>query len=287
VAQACCRQATLAGHEATLLLAIKPGGTHADEFGGFHLRTLDSQPPHYDIPVRLIRWLADNPQDVLVLNSCEQADVAIPFVPQSTHVISAIHDTAARYFSPAIRYQDATDGIIAVSKTVADRFSSELKDASKLHVVLNGTVFPDGVAPLPSAQRADDLVFLGGEKPVKGAFDCLALWNVLQRRGFAGKLHWFGEIGPAFLARIDSAPARERIALHGRKPRLDIFQAAARSKAFLMLSRVEPFGMATIECMGMGCLPVAWDIPTGTKEIVRDGAGYFAPIGDYDSLAVA
>ena len=36
-----------------------------------------------------------------------------------------------------------------------------------------------------------------------------------------------------------------------------------------MLSRVEPFGMATIECMGMGCLPVAWDIQTGTREILR------------------
>jgi hypothetical protein len=37
--------------------------------------------------------------------------------------------------------------------------------------------------------------------------------------------------------------------------------------------------------MGMGCLPVAWDIPTGTKEIVRDGAGYFAPLGDFEALS--
>src|SRR4029078_2273713 len=100
-------------------------------------------------------------------------------------------------------YQGATDGIIAVSRTVADRFSGRLKDASKLHVVLNGTVFPEGMEPLPSGQRADDLVFLGGEKPVKGAFDCLALWSELHRCGFGGKLHWFGEIGPAFLARIE------------------------------------------------------------------------------------
>jgi len=53
-----------------------------------------------------------------------------------------------------------------------------------------------------------------------------------------------------------------------------------------MLSRVEPFGMATIEAMGMGCLPVAWDIQTGTREIVDDGeTGFFAPLGDADALA--
>jgi hypothetical protein len=52
-----------------------------------------------------------------------------------------------------------------------------------------------------------------------------------------------------------------------------------------MLSRVEPFGMATIECMGMGCLPVAWDLATGTKEIVDRDYSFFAPLGDYYCLA--
>jgi glycosyltransferase involved in cell wall biosynthesis len=154
-----------------------------------------------------------------------------------------------------------------------------------LHVVLNGTVFPDEAVPAPTAERPDDIVFLGGEKPFKGAFDCLGMWSALHERGYQGRLHWFGEIEPNFLARIDALPARDRILLYGRQPRLVIFQTAARCKAFLMLSRVEPFGMATIECIGMGCLAVAWDIPTGTKEIVRGGAGYFAPLGDFDALA--
>lgn len=285
VAQACCRQAVQAGHAATLLLALKPRGAHADEFGGFQLRTLDSQPPHVDIPVHLIHWLAENPQDAMVFNSCEQADIAIPYVPQHTRTVSVIHDTAERYFDPAVRYEKSLDGIMAVSESVADRFRRRLRDPSKLHVVLNGTVLPEEVVPASSAERADDIVFLGGEKPIKGAFDCLGLWSALNEHGYQGRLHWFGEIDPSFLARIDVLPGRERIVLYGRRPRLAIFQTAARSKAFLMLSRVEPFGMATIECMGMGCLPVAWDIPTGTKEIVRDGAGYFAPLGDFDALA--
>jgi hypothetical protein len=52
-----------------------------------------------------------------------------------------------------------------------------------------------------------------------------------------------------------------------------------------MLSRVEPFGMATIEGMAMGCIPIAWDIRTGTKEIVTEGTGSFVPLGNSTALA--
>src|SRR5690606_17217894 len=85
--------------------------------------------------------------------------------------------------------------------------------------------------------------------------------------------------------RIQAQEGADRILLHGRRSRADIFAAAARSRVLLMLSRVEPFGMATVEAMGMGCMPVAWDVPGGTREIVRPGEGAFAPLADYGALA--
>ena len=121
MAQACCRQAALAGHLATLLLALPPKG-HAAEFGGFQLKSLGAKAPYNDIPARLTDWLAHNPQDVLVLNGCEPADIAIPYVPSSTRIVYAVHDTAERYFSAALRYESELDAIVAVSQTVAGRF---------------------------------------------------------------------------------------------------------------------------------------------------------------------
>jgi hypothetical protein len=286
VAEACCRQAALAGHAATLLLALPPKG-HAAEFGGFQLRSLDARAPFSDVPSRLVQWLAGNPQDLLVLNGCEEADFAIPYLPQSTRLLYAVHDTAERYFAAAMRHESEIDAIVAVSRTVADRFRHRLHDQGKLHIVLNGTVLPDRTEQLHTTERAGDLMFLGGDKPIKGAFDVLALWDVLLRKNFNGRLHWFGEVSSAFRNAIERVAGSERIVVHGRQPRLAIFEAAARSKVLLMLSRVEPFGMATIECMGMGCLPVAWDIPTGTKEIMLDGEGHFARLGDFDALANA
>lgn len=286
VAQGCCKESALAGHDATLLLALEPTG-HATDHGGAKLESLGATPPYADIPARLVAWLAANPQDILVLNGCEQADVAIPFIPASTRVVYAVHDTADRYFNVALRCEGDLDGVVAVSRTVADRFRDRMNDPSKLHVVHNGTVFPTRLHDTLAAIRADDLVFLGGDDAVKGAFDLRALWQALYARGFAGRLHWFGALGEAMRSRIANLDGAERITIHGRQPRKAIFSVAGRSKVVLMLSRAESFGMVTVECMGMGCLPIAWDIATGTKEIVGAGEGAFVSLGDYDALATA
>ncbi len=286
VAQACCRQAAAAGHKVTLLLALSATG-HAAEFGGFLLESLQAPPPYTDIPVRLAHWLRDNPQDILLLNGCEEADCAIPYIASNTRVVYVVHDTADRYFAAALRHERKLDAIIAVSETVAARFRERLNNPAKLSVAWNGTILPLAIDLVLKARRADDLIFLGGDKSLKGAYDVLELWNILVLRGYDGRLHWFGELSETFRARVASLPHACRIAVYGRQPRRAVFEAASCAKIILMLSRVEPFGMATVECMGMGCIPVAWDIDTGTKEIVNKGEGIFAPLGDYAALAQA
>jgi Glycosyl transferases group 1/Glycosyltransferase Family 4 len=284
VAQACCRQAALAGHNVTLLMMVSPTG-HAAEFGDFRVESLGAKLPYADVPQRIVGWMRHNPQDIVVLNGCEEADAAIPHIPADTRVVYAVHDTAPRYFNVALRHEAAIDAVVAVSETVASRFGHRLRDANKLRIAHNGTVFPLALNFVLSSKREDDIVFLGGDNHFKGAFDVIALWKVLQRRRFAGHLHWFGEVGAALRSQIARLPDTSRILLRGQTPRQEIFETAARSRIVLPLSRVESFGMATIECMGMGCLAAAWDVKTGTREIVSVEQGAFAPLGDYNRLA--
>lgn len=283
VAQACCRQAALAGHDVTLLMLL-PATGHAVEFGGIRIESLNATPPYSDAPRRIIEWLRRNPQDVVFLNGCEQADVAIPHVPGGTRIIYVVHDAATHYFQAAIRNQTSLDAIIAVSKTAAS-FRHRLLTPEKLHVALNGTIFPISVETALSAARHDDLVFLGGDNYLKGSYDVLHVWAALQARGYAGRLHWFGHIGEEMRTEVAKTPGAERVLLHGRQPRLRIFETAMRSRVILMLSRADAFGMVTVECMGMGCLTAAWDINSGTREIVAVDECAFAPLGDYERLA--
>jgi hypothetical protein len=63
---------------------------------------------------------------------------------------------------------------------------------------------------------------------------------------------------------------------------------AAESDVFLMPSRKESFGMVTIEAMSMGCVPLAYDIISGSTEIIEHGkSGLLLPLGDFMAWARA
>jgi glycosyltransferase involved in cell wall biosynthesis len=284
VALSCVRQAHASGHEATLLLVLSSTGwLDQEDQNGFLLDSLGLEPPAKHAPTAILRWLEVHPQNFVVINNCEQADVAIPYVPSAVRSVYVVHDTARRYWEPARRHESALDGIVAVSHTVARQFENQLCSRGKLRVIHNGSRF----APLPQSgmDRPSDILVCCGDNPTKGAYDALSLWNQLAQTEFKGELHWFGRMGPAFQRRIRMLPDSSRIHLYGRAPRSQIFARATCCRVLLMLSRVEPFGMTTIEAMSMGCLPVAWDIDTGTREIVNhDENGFFAPLGDTVAL---
>ena len=282
VALSCCRQAAKAKHETTLLMLLAPTGW-IDSNYDFRLSSLGVSESVQEAPTALLQWLKANPQDILFLNGCEQADAVIPYLSPSIKCAYVVHDTAPRYWNTAIKEEDNLESIIAVSHTVASQFQHRLKQTAKLSVILNGCVFPN--LPEMKGLRKDELLFLGGDNPTKGAFDVLKLWKQLVQLGFAGKLHWFGNASSDFRARIDKMPNCEQIHVYGRVKREFIFSTAASAKVLLMLSRVEPFGMATIEAMSMGCVPVAWNIDNGTKEIVVEKTGVFAPLGNIPELA--
>lgn len=281
VVLSCCRQAAQAGHKTTMLFLNKPSWLTSNQF---QVSSLGLPNGATETPKILLQWLEKNPQDVVVFNGCEEFDVIIPSLPANIKCVYVVHDTAPSYWLKALAEEDALEAIVAVSETVANKFRHRLKQPEKLSVIYNGCVFPE-LGKLNSL-RQDDLIFLGGENPTKGAFDVLNLWKSLIKFGFKGKLHWFGNVTPKFITKIKQLPNSEEIKIYGYVSRDVIFSTAASAKVILMLSRVEPFGMATIEAMGMGCIPVAWDVETGTKEIATaNQTGLFAPLGDIQTLS--
>lgn len=279
VALSCCRQAAQAGHQTTMLLLAEPSWLSSTEFKVASIGVDAGRP---EAPKLLREWLDRYPQDVLFFNGCDEFDVLIPYLPKYTKCVYVVHDTAPPYWKKAVTEEENIEAIIAVSQTVSNKFKHLLKRPEKLFVIHNGCVFPELAE---KGTRNDDLIFLGGQNPTKGAFDVLSLWGSLSQSGFDGRLHWFGQTSPKFKARIKQLPEQQQIIVYDYVPRSKIFSTAASSKVLLMLSRVEPFGMSTIEAMGMGCVPVAWDVETGTKEIaINNETGLFAPLGDIKIL---
>lgn len=285
VATTCCEKAAEAGHEATLLMLRAPSQS-IEKPTAYRLTSLYLDGDDPESTRELWRRVEHAKPHVLLINACNQADALPGYLSLNIRCVYVVHDTAFCCWRPAIEKEESIDAIIAVSQTVANEIRPMLRNKQKLHVVHNGSSFPKRSEP--ALFLSDDLLFLGGDNPSKGSYDVIRLWKELYAMGFRGALHWFGTMGARFQAQLNSLPNASRIILHGRANRHTIFDVAARCKVALVLTRAEAFGMATIEAMSMGCLPVFWEIATGTREVVSlAGLHFTAPLGEYRSLALA
>jgi glycosyltransferase involved in cell wall biosynthesis len=72
------------------------------------------------------------------------------------------------------------------------------------------------------------------------------LYRDFARAGVTSRVHWLGYMSPE-----------------------EVRSVAANSDVLLLPSRSEAFGLVTAEAMSVGCVPFAYDIPSGTREIVE------------------
>ncbi|MBM7831957.1 poly(glycerol-phosphate) alpha-glucosyltransferase [Agromyces cerinus] len=92
-----------------------------------------------------------------------------------------------------------------------------------------------------------------------------------------------GESRPALERRVTDPAAVE---VHGFDP--DARRRLPDASFLLLTSHSEGFPLVLVEAMAAGCLPIAYDIPYGPADLIRDGRnGFLVPPGDIDGLADA
>jgi glycosyltransferase involved in cell wall biosynthesis len=74
----------------------------------------------------------------------------------------------------------------------------------------------------------------------------------LERRGLASCVRWLGRV-----------------------PHAECFRLASEHDLLFVPSRREAFGMVTVEAMSMGCVPIAYSVPAGSREIIEHGVSGF------------
>ena len=108
----------------------------------------------------------------------------------------------------------------------------------------------------------------------------------LKKLGVPVILNLVGGENEALRCHFQSKGLAEMVRWTGRVPHERCYEIAAESDIFMMTSRKEPFGMVTVEAMSMGCVPMAYDTPSGSTEIIEHGkSGLLVPLGDYRAWA--
>lgn len=273
--------ARLAGWRATVASLRPPPSDRIDSLTGVRFVALGLRENEAQ---SFLRWLARNPQQFIVTNDVPQIESAFSHFPLETLHIIGLHDSAWRQLDVAVRNSRAADGVLTVARHIQDRLEPALKRVNfrgLLETVHNGAVFP--AAPTrtvcPGPMR---LLYMGSMDPFKGIFDLVPILRGLVRLNVPARLTIAGGTHDLLQRQFKRYQLDSLVTWVGWVPHEQCYRLAAEGDVLLMPSRKEAFGMATLEAMSMGCVPLAYDINSGSREIVEDGkSGLLLPLGHF------
>jgi glycosyltransferase involved in cell wall biosynthesis len=235
-----------------------------------------------------LQWLTANPQDLIITSDVSRIESAYPFLPPTTCHVVQIHDSGRRYRAVAVRHVPWIDGVTCVGKHIEAPLERSLDDVGFkgiLRTVHNGANFPP-LKERPPYAGPLRLLFVGRVEAFKGVFDFVPLLQHLKRLGVPVMLNLVGGENETLRRQLQRKGLADCVTWTGRVPHDQCYGIAANSDLLLMPTRKESFGMVTIEAMSMGCVPIAYDIPSGSTEIIEHGkSGLLVPLGDIRSWA--
>lgn len=138
----------------------------------------------------------------------------------------------------------------------------------------------EDVDPVRPRRGAVVLARLASIKRVEDAIDAV---RIVRRDRDAPTLDVYGD-GPERSTLERRAENDAAIRFHGFDPAAT---AALRDASMLLMtSRSEAFSMVVAEAMAAGCLPIAYDVPYGPRELIAHGrTGWLVRAGDVEALA--
>ncbi len=195
------------------------------------------------------------------------------------------------------QFYPGSDGIIAVSKGVAEDVAAMTKVSPKHVKVIYNPVVTDDLA-VKAQEPVDHPWFQSPEIPV-----ILGAGRLMYQKDFPTLIRAFSKVNqqrPCRLLIIGGEdydrPDLENL-IQELKLEKDVslpgfaenpYAYMAKAKVFVLSSRYEGFGNVLVEAMATGTPVVSTDCPDGPAEILENGRyGQLVPVADPDALAKA
>jgi len=179
------------------------------------------------------------------------------------------------------------DSVVLLTERQRQDIVELLGPTPNLVVVPNGRDQSGAIAPLERpVGRGVVLAGLTSRKRVAHALKALAAARFPEAGDLSLDVYGDGEERGALEALRDELDLGGVVAFHGHQPGA---RAQLADASFLLLtSTSEGFPLVLIEAMAAGCIPIAYDVPYGPADIIRDGRnGFLVPPGDQAALAEA
>ena len=230
----------------------------------------------------LLDWCAEQRVDILFLTAPDYslpAWHAVRHAPASLRVVARTYDTTRFSYQSTAIYPARLSALVATSyRQHEDLLAGHYIDEARVHLIPHA-VHPAFLSAGKHRVETDNprLLRLGYagrlHNAQKGIFHLPELVNGLSKKNIPWTLDLLGE-GPdedALIEKFERAGVQERVRFLGRQPRESVAARMAEWDIFVMPSHHEGFGIALIEAMAAGAVPVVFRIPGVSDWIVEDG----------------
>jgi N-acetyl-alpha-D-glucosaminyl L-malate synthase BshA len=205
--------------------------------------------------------------------------------------ITTLHGTditlvgADRSYFPITRFSiEQSDGVTTISKYLENR-TSEVFGIHRPMRVIHNFVNVETYKPAADTRRSEKvLLHISNFRPVKRVVDCI---RILAEVRAHGPVHLLmagdgPERGPAEMLARELGVIRD-VTFLGKQDHVE--RLIPKADALLLPSELETFGLAALEAMACGVVPVATNAG-GVPELITNGVdGFIEPVGDVKAQA--
>lgn len=189
-----------------------------------------------------------------------------------------------RSYFPITKFSiEQSDGITTISRYMRDRTVDVFGVANPIEVIHN-FVNIETYKPATRSGSEKVLLHISNFRPVKRVFDCIHILAEVLRHGPVHLLMAGDgpDRGPAELLARDLG-VQQHVTFLGKQDHVE--RLIPQAHVLLLPSELEAFGLAALEAMACGVVPVATDAG-GVPELIRHGVeGYLEPVGNIASQA--
>jgi glycosyltransferase involved in cell wall biosynthesis len=225
--------------------------------------------------------------DAVILNHSSAAQSAAGLLPDSTVVISVLHNNMDDIFRTGLANPGNIDCFVAVSEQVREQALKWGALPGKVSCIRNGVeVFSDYPKndDMPSPEGPLKVVYLGRiEHQQKGVFYLPGIIAGVRNCGADASFDVIGN-GTDYselLARTEKLNLSGIVTFHGALSHSEAMRMVGEADVLIMPSHFEGQPITLFEAMARGVVPLASRLPGITDTVICEGRdGLLAPIGD-------
>lgn len=234
----------------------------------------------WDSPYSIYRKIKDviSDESIIISNDGTPELPTVKYFGLDNPVVYIMHGNCKYYYRIVKQHYDAIEKAICVSSYLKKRINDDYPHLSAEYIN-----FPIPIIEFTreyNLKKKIRIAYVGRVDIDKGCEYFSEFVARLTECGVDFDFHIIGD-GKLLPALQEEFKDRTNITLHGQQPHETVVSILKESDVCILFSKAEGLPVCLVEAMMVGAIPIAFDLPSGIRDIITDGeTGYVVGQGE-------